>query len=73
MERLRDRLDTARLALATLDDQATEAALDMADDRNLTSHIYREALALEVFGRLPAHAAALDAWLEAMGGALPDP
>ena len=38
-----------------------EAAwLDMLDDRNRTSHTYREALAREVFARLPGHLASLE-------------
>lgn len=35
----------------------TEAALEMVDDRNLTVHTYKEALALEIVSRLPAHVA----------------
>ena len=43
--------------LGWLDDEARW--LGMLDDRNLTSHTYRETLAHEIFGRLPDHAAAL--------------
>jgi len=53
-----------RIGLVT-DDQA-EAALRMADDRNLVVHVYREAVARDLDSRLPAHAATLAAWLTAM-------
>lgn len=43
--------------LGWLDDEAQW--LGMLDDRNRTSHTYHEALALEIFSRLPDHAAAL--------------
>jgi nucleotidyltransferase substrate binding protein (TIGR01987 family) len=33
--------------------------LKVLEDRNLTSHTYREALALEIYGRIPAHHAAM--------------
>ena len=38
-----------------LSDEQTEAALTLVDDRNLTVHIYNEALATEIFGRVPSH------------------
>ena len=47
------------------DDQA-QAALRMADDRNLVVHLYRESVAQELDTRLPLHASILDAWLAAM-------
>lgn len=59
----------ARVAGLFSDDQ-TEVALAMTDDRNLTVHTYDEALAREVYGRLRAHAAVLDAWLGAMNEGL---
>ena len=43
--------------LGWLDDEARW--LGMLDDRNLTSHTYREALAREIYGRLAGHATAL--------------
>ena len=49
-----------------LTDEEAEAALRMADDRNLVVHIYREALAQQIFARLPNHAGVLRAWLEGM-------
>jgi nucleotidyltransferase substrate binding protein (TIGR01987 family) len=39
--------------LGWLDDE--QAWLDMLNDRNLTSHTYREPLALEIYRRLPVH------------------
>jgi len=36
-----------------------DAWLRMLDDRNRTAHTYNEATAEEIYGRLPAHAAAL--------------
>ena len=50
-------------------DQA-EAALAMADDRNLTVHTYNETLAKEIFRRLAGHAALMGAWMDAMTGRL---
>jgi nucleotidyltransferase substrate binding protein (TIGR01987 family) len=35
--------------------------LDVLKDRNLTSHTYREPLALEIYGRIPGHHAAMRA------------
>ena len=43
--------------LGWLEDEATW--LRMLDDRNLTSHTYREALAREIYSRIPAHHAAM--------------
>ena len=43
--------------LGWLDDE--ERWLKLLDDRNLTSHTYREALALEIYRRIPAHHAAM--------------
>jgi nucleotidyltransferase substrate binding protein (TIGR01987 family) len=47
-----------------LDEQQTEAASRMARDRNLTVHTYQEELAIELYGRLRAHADLLSVWLE---------
>jgi nucleotidyltransferase substrate binding protein (TIGR01987 family) len=41
-----------------------QAWLDLLEDRNLTSHTYREALALEIYRRVPAHYAAMRAAFE---------
>lgn len=49
----------AAFAIGWLEDEA--AWLDMLEDRNLTSHTYKEELALELYGRLPGHAGALRA------------
>jgi nucleotidyltransferase substrate binding protein (TIGR01987 family) len=54
-----------------LDVIATERALGMADDRNLTAHTYNEPLAVAIAGRLPRHLATLEAWLGAMRERLP--
>jgi nucleotidyltransferase substrate binding protein (TIGR01987 family) len=35
--------------------------LDVLKDRNLSSHTYKEPLALEIYGRIPAHYAAMRA------------
>jgi len=49
-----------------IDDDVVGKALEMADDRNRTSHIYKEALAAAIYGRLAGHAETLDAWIAAM-------
>lgn len=49
-----------------LTDEEAEAALAMADDRNLVVHVYREAVARDLDSRLAAHAVTLAAWLAAM-------
>ena len=51
------------------EDQA-RSAMRMAQDRNLTVHTYNEALADEIFARLPGHASLLDAWLAAIDARL---
>jgi uncharacterized protein YutE (UPF0331/DUF86 family) len=53
-----------------LDDAMTERALRMADDRNLTVHMYNEALAAAVYARLSDHAETLRSWLGAVGKGL---
>jgi nucleotidyltransferase substrate binding protein (TIGR01987 family) len=53
-----------RIGLVT--DEQAEAALRMADDRNLVVHVYRETVARDLDSRLRAHAATLAAWLAAM-------
>jgi nucleotidyltransferase substrate binding protein (TIGR01987 family) len=45
--------------------------LKVLDDRNLTSHTYREQLALEIYGRIPAHHAAMRAAFEQLDPQLP--
>jgi nucleotidyltransferase substrate binding protein (TIGR01987 family) len=53
-----------RIGLVT--DEQAEAALRMADDRNLVVHVYRAAVARDLDSRLHAHTATLAAWLAAM-------
>jgi nucleotidyltransferase substrate binding protein (TIGR01987 family) len=52
--------------IGLVSDEQAEAALRMADDRNLVVHLYREAVARDLDSRLHAHAATLAAWLAAM-------
>lgn len=59
----------ASLQVGLLDEQSARRALDMADDRNETSHAYNEALAVAIYARIPAHALLLRAWLEAVARA----
>lgn len=49
-----------------LTDEQTVAALTMADDRNLSVHVYNEALAVEIYSRVPRHLATMRTWLGAM-------
>lgn len=49
-----------------LKEDDARAAMDMIDDRNLTSHTYNEELAIAIFGRLALHAGLLRRWLEAL-------
>ncbi len=44
------------------DEDAAEARLQAAKDRNLTSHMYREEVAAAIFARLPGHRDTLAAW-----------
>jgi len=53
-------------AARLLDENDSEGALGMADDRNLTVHTYDEALARVIFGRLEGHADLLGRWVEAV-------
>ena len=49
-----------------LTDEQAEAALRMADDRNLVVHVYRETVARGLDSRLAAHTITLTAWIGAM-------
>lgn len=49
-----------------LDDEETERALAMADDRNMTAHTYDEPLAKEMVARIRAHAPLMCAWYQRM-------
>ena len=53
----------ACMRAGVLDENQTRTALEMVDDRNLTSHTYDEGLAQMIFSRLSAHAKLLDLWL----------
>ena len=52
-----------------LNEDETMKALEMIDDRNLTSHTYQEQLADNIFKRLNAHAKIMGKLLEQMKGA----
>ena len=71
-ERMTKTVIRAARVAGLLGDARAEAALAMANDRNLTVHTYNEALAREVYGRLSRHAALLDAWPGAMYAGLED-
>jgi nucleotidyltransferase substrate binding protein (TIGR01987 family) len=45
--------------------------LKLLEDRNLTSHTYREPLALEIYGRVPVHHAAMRAAFDRLRPQLP--
>jgi nucleotidyltransferase substrate binding protein (TIGR01987 family) len=49
-----------------LNDEETIVALQMADDRNLTVHIYNEALSLEIYSRLQDYVSFFRTWLTRM-------
>ncbi|MDX8409569.1 MAG: HI0074 family nucleotidyltransferase substrate-binding subunit [Mariprofundales bacterium] len=49
-----------------LDEADGRMALVMVDDRNLTSHTYNEALAQQIYSKLPVYAQLMRRWLDAM-------
>ncbi|GGK24165.1 nucleotidyltransferase [Caldalkalibacillus thermarum] len=49
-----------------LDEAETIQALEMADDRNLTSHTYNDRLAQEIYLRIRRHYPLMKKWLEQM-------
>jgi uncharacterized protein YutE (UPF0331/DUF86 family) len=49
-----------------LSDQDAEAMLKIAQERNLTVHMYRRAIGVEVASHLGGHAVLLRRWLEAL-------
>jgi len=53
-----------------LDVDETEHALEMAQDRNLTSHTYDRTVAEGFFNRLAGHASLMSKWVERMSGTL---
>lgn len=50
-----------------LSETDARSAMEMIDDRNLTSHTYNEELAVAIFARLAGHANLLRRWLAALG------
>jgi len=56
--------EAGRVGLLNQDD--TVAALEMIDERNLTSHTYQEALAERIYRNLPRHAALMRRLLDTM-------
>ena len=55
-------------AVGLLDEPSARLALDMVSDRNLTVHTYNEALAEEIFARLPLYSRLVDAWIRSLEG-----
>jgi nucleotidyltransferase substrate binding protein (TIGR01987 family) len=51
---------------ALLTEADARLAMDLVDDRNLTSHTYNEALAKAIWSRLPTHLAVLQRWMDAL-------
>lgn len=49
-----------------LTEAAARLAMDLVDDRNLTSHTYNEALAQAIWSRLPMHLSVLQQWMTAL-------
>jgi nucleotidyltransferase substrate binding protein (TIGR01987 family) len=47
-------------------EEQVSQAVGLANDRNLTVHMYKESLAAEIYARLPAHADLLEHLLEGM-------
>lgn len=53
-----------------VDEAAVRALFAALEDRNLTVHTYDEALAQEIFARLPGHALRLRAWQDGIASSL---
>ena len=51
---------------ALLTEADARLAMDLVDDRNLTSHTYNEALAQAIWNRLPTHLSVLSRWMAAL-------
>lgn len=47
-----------------LEDASARTAMEMAEDRNLTSHTYNQGLADLLYSRLPGYLPLLEGWLE---------
>jgi nucleotidyltransferase substrate binding protein (TIGR01987 family) len=58
---------------ALLVDADARLAMDLVDDRNLTSHTYNEPLAQAIWSRLPTHLAVLQRWMTALERATANP
>lgn len=56
----------ASLSSGILEDETARQAMEMADDRNLTVHTYKEVLAEEIYQNLPDYAKLIHQWLAAM-------
>ncbi len=56
----------ASVAAGLLEETDGRIALNMVDDRNLTSHTYNEALAQRIFSALPEYARIMRTWLNIM-------
>lgn len=50
-----------------LDEEQGRLAIEMVDDRNRTSHTYKESIAQDIYGRLPGYAALMRALLDRLG------
>ena len=51
---------------ALLTEADARLAMDLVDDRNLTSHTYNEELAQAIWSRLPTHLSVLQRWMTAL-------
>ena len=54
----------ASVNIGALDDAEAEQALQMADDRNLSTHTYNEELARQLLSRLPGWLDLLTTWMD---------
>lgn len=61
----------ASQAAGLVSEEDAEVLLAVAQDRNRAVHVYSEAMAQALLERLPAHAAVLRGWLEAMAARAP--
>ncbi|AXF57083.1 HI0074 family nucleotidyltransferase substrate-binding subunit [Salicibibacter kimchii] len=60
------RIIRASREVALLSAEETVAALEMVDDRNLTTHTYNEALADQIYEKIPAYAKLMRTWWKNM-------
>ena len=56
----------ASLEAGLLTPDQAEGVLTSVDDRNLTVHVYREAVAVAIYRRLPVHASLMRVWLSGL-------